>query len=204
MIVTAIEQYAKGKYKVYLNEEFAFLLYRAEIRRTGIEVGKELEECQYRVITEEILLKRAKNRALYLLQSMERTEKQLCEKLRDNFYPEDVIKSVCSYLKEYRFLDDESYARRYIESQALHKSRRKIQAELVLKGIPSALIKELLEETDDYEIEGICAWIRKKQTGSLLSDEKQRQKLFMSLQRKGYSYEKIKRAFRECGEEDSF
>lgn len=201
MVITAVEQYKKGKYKIYLNEEFAFLLFRAEVRRLGIEEGKELEEQVYQEILEEILLKRAKNRALYLLQAMERTEKQMREKLKDNLYPEEVIERVCIYMKEYHFLDDASYARRYVESRSLRKSRRQIQMELLQKGISSSLIREIFEETENHDLEAICALIRKKQSRACPFDEKQRQRLFQSLQRKGYPYEQIKRAFRECLEE---
>jgi len=38
MVVTAIEEYTKGKFKIYLDEEFAFVLYKGELRRFKMEI----------------------------------------------------------------------------------------------------------------------------------------------------------------------
>ena len=48
MIVTAVIPVDKRKSKVFLEEGFAFVLYRGKVERFGIEEGKELEEAVYR------------------------------------------------------------------------------------------------------------------------------------------------------------
>ena len=44
MIVTAIEQTAKNKYRIYIEEEFAFVLYKGELSRFHIHEGGEISE----------------------------------------------------------------------------------------------------------------------------------------------------------------
>ncbi len=80
MMVTSITPVDKKKSKVFLEEGFAFVLYRGEVERFGIEEGKELEEAVYRRILDEVLLGRAKERALYLLKSSGKTESWMKKK----------------------------------------------------------------------------------------------------------------------------
>ena len=91
MIVTEIEDCGSGKRKVYLDGQPAFVLYRGELSGCHIEKDQELPEAVYREIMDEILWKRIRMRCLYLLKSMDRTEYQLRTKLKQNFYPEELI-----------------------------------------------------------------------------------------------------------------
>ena len=59
--------------------DFAFVLYKSEAARFHIEEGNDLPAKTYEMIEEEILLKRARDRALYLLQSQGRTQAELME-----------------------------------------------------------------------------------------------------------------------------
>ena len=93
MIVTEIEDCGSGKRKVYLDGQPAFVLYRGELSGCHIEKDQELPEAVYREIIDEILWKRIRMRCLYLLKSMDRTEYQLRTKLKQNFYPEELIGS---------------------------------------------------------------------------------------------------------------
>ncbi|MFR7992092.1 MAG: regulatory protein RecX [Lachnospiraceae bacterium] len=85
----------------------------------------------------EQLVRRARERALYLLAAMPRTEQQLREKLQTSRagYPDDVINEVLEYVKERRYVDDAAYARDYLRARASKKSRRMIFLELQRKGI---------------------------------------------------------------------
>ena len=44
MIVTKVEPLSKTKYKIYLNHQFAFVLYKGELRSYKISDGRELSE----------------------------------------------------------------------------------------------------------------------------------------------------------------
>ena len=81
MTVTKIEPVTKSKYKIYLDGQFAFVLYKGELSRYHIEEEGSLEEAQYQKIRNDIVLKRAKLRAMHLLTDMGRTESQLRSKL---------------------------------------------------------------------------------------------------------------------------
>lgn len=91
MEVTKVEAVKKTKWKVELNHQFAFVLYKKELSRFGIEEGGELSEELFEKIKKDIVLKRAKLRAMHLLTDMARTESGLREKLKQGMYPEDII-----------------------------------------------------------------------------------------------------------------
>ena len=57
---------------------------------------------------------RAKKRALYLLTDMDRTEKELYEKLKKSGYPESVISETMAYVRGFLYLDDDNYELQYI------------------------------------------------------------------------------------------
>ena len=81
MVVTRVEAVTKTKYKVYVDGQFAFILYKGELSRFHIAEDQELSQESYEKIRTEVILKRAKLRAMHLLNDMWRTEAQHREKL---------------------------------------------------------------------------------------------------------------------------
>lgn len=197
MTVTKIELYQKGKYKIYLNDEFAFVLYKGELKKYHLDVDKVLSEEQYQMILEETLLKRAKLRAMHLLKDMDRSEKQLYDKLKDNGYPTEVIKAAIEYVKSYHYVDDREYARRYAEYRALEKSKMQISLDLVKKGISKEIVQEVLEDITFDETNIIVKLVEKKCRNKDLSDINEKQKICRFLMAKGFTYDQIRDAL-EC------
>ncbi|MCP6059851.1 hypothetical protein NL388_31820, partial [Klebsiella pneumoniae] len=63
---------------------------------------------------EEILPKRAKIRAMHLLQKREYTVAQLKEKLEKGCYPERIIEDALDYVASFHYTDDLRFALQYI------------------------------------------------------------------------------------------
>ncbi len=88
----------------------------------------------------------AKKRALALLEKMDRTEQGLYRKLAESEYPEELILDAIEYVKKYHYIDDMRYARNYISYRQGSKSRRRLQQELMQKGVPKEITEQALEE----------------------------------------------------------
>ena len=159
MVVTRVEAVTKTKYKVYVDGQFAFILYKGELSRFHIAEDQELSQESYEKIRTEVILKRAKLRAMHLLNDMWRTEAQLREKLTRNEYPADIVEAAISYVKSFGYINDYEYARSFIESRKERKSRREIYMQLVGKGVSRELIDEAFEES--YEREDSTEAIRR-------------------------------------------
>ena len=204
MTVTGIVPLDKRRSKVFLEEDFAFVLYKGELRRYHIEEGGELSEEAYREIMALIICKRARERAVNILKNSDKTELELRRKLRDGFYPEEAIDSAIRMLKDYRYVDDENYATRYVETQGSKKSKRQLSFDLERKGIDRDTITRLLDDNPVDEESQIRDFLRKKHYEPGKTEQKERAKLAAALGRKGFSFESIKRAMAADFDEESF
>lgn len=201
MIITAIEYVEGKKYKVYVNDDFAFELYKSEIKFCGLEKGQELNEELYEKILYEVVGRRAKKRAMHILEKHDKTEQQLREKLHENRYPSECIENAIKYVKSYGYVDDASYARKYIEYRIKKKSKKQLKMELLGKGISNEIILGVFDEIEDSELDTIRELIIKKYPFSADITPEEKNKIKMSLMRKGFPYSDIERAFAELEEE---
>lgn len=198
MIVTELTEFGKDKKKVYLDGQFAFVLYKGELSGCHIEEGQELPEEIYKKIMEEILWKRIRQRCLFLLKSMDRTEYQLRQKLRENGYPEELMDRAVNWLKELHYLDDVRYAEHYVRFHGEQKGRKLIQMELSQRGISREIIRTALEMEEGLDEEkAIRGWIQKKGIHLESATPKEKNRLYGFLLRKGFSSSKISKVCRE-------
>ncbi len=198
MQITDIVEVDKKRTKVYIDGEYAFVLYKGELRDYGIKAGNEISDSTYEEITTVLLPKRATKRAMNLLQKKDYTESKLREKLREGQYSDDCIDAAIEYVKSYKYLDDERFARYYITYQMELRSRNRILQDLMNKGISKDLCERLLNEiyeenSSDVETEQIQKLLIKKHYSEDM-EYKDKQKVIAFLLRRGYSMESIKHA----------
>ncbi len=201
MVITDITEFTKTRSKIYLNDSFAFVLYKGEIRRYGLKVGHELSENLHHEILDEVLVKRAKLRAMSLLKGREYTTAQLRTKLKQGLYPDEVIEKALSYVAFYHYTDDERYATDFIRVNNSRKSRRRMEQDLIKKGISTETIASAFaqcEQTGDMADEEvlIAKLLRKKNFDRENADPKEIQKIYGFLIRRGFSGEHIRHAMR--------
>lgn len=199
MIVTNIEELAKSRSKIYIDGEFAFVLYKGELRLYGIKVGAQLSQNDYQTIVNEVLPKRAKLRSMNLLKSKDYTREQLKRKLREGFYPEAIINEAIEYVKSYHYIDDYRYCIQFIEYNAVAKSRQRMIRDLGIKGVDREVIlkamDELSENTSLYSEDALIRdLIKKKNFDIQTTDNKEKQRIMRYLYGKGFSMESINKA----------
>ena len=194
MKVTGIEPCSKTKYKISLDGKFAFVLYKGELSRFHIREGEELSEETQQKIYADVLLKRAKLRALHLLSDMDRTENALREKLRLGLYPQEIIDAAVEYVRSFGYLNDARYAENFVRRRQGMKSRREIRAQLLQKGVPSEMIEDAFEACGEEggEADAIRRLLEKKRFDPVCADEREIQRLYGYLARKGFSYETVR------------
>ena len=200
MIVTQITELTKSRSKVYIDQEFAFVLYKGELRLYHVAEGKEITQKDYEEITKVVLPKRAKLRAMNLLQKRAYTEKQLADKLKEGGYPEEIAEIAMVYVKSFRYIDDLQYAMDYLNCYAERKSIKKIEMDLMQKGITREIWKQALVAWEEEgggqdEMTMIKELLQKKHYSSDM-DVKEKRKIYGFLLRKGYSAEAVMEAMR--------
>ena len=201
MLVTQITEINKSRAGVYLDGQFAFVLYRGELRRFQIREGEELSEDVYREITTQILPKRARLRCLNLLQSRDYTKKQLGDKLRQGGYDEACIEDAVAYAESYGYIDDGRYAKNYIEYRIQSKSRKRLETDLLRRGVSKEVIEQAFAALEEGgvrqdEMAAIGELLARKNYHADTADPKERQRMYGFLFRRGYSAEAIYKALR--------
>lgn len=189
---------SKSRFRIYIDEEFAFVLYKGELLKYGITVNSELSDETYLEICEKVLPKRAKRRSLNILTNRCCTEYQLREKLHQGEYSNEIIEKTIEYLKSYNYINDSQFTRDYISYHLNNKSRKLIRRDLFKKGIPfevtDAIYVELIGEDEEaLEKTQISRWLEKKKFDKKCANLKEKQQLFSFLQRKGFSPDAILR-----------
>lgn len=197
IIVKEIEAVGKGRYRVKFDTGVTCLLYRKEMSSFSIEKGKEITAQQYQELLEEVVGKRAKKRALHLLEQMDRTEKQLRDKLLANEYPQSCIDGAIAYVKGFHYLDDSRYASNYVRFSQEKMSRVQMKQKLLQKGIASSVIADAIEEAYVAdEMEQIMALLRKRKFVPEKADEKEFQRTYQYVMRRGFKSSDILKAMK--------
>ncbi len=194
MRILEIKTQNKGKLLVRTDEVGTFPIYRKEAEAFSLEEGAELSTAEWERICAEVLTPRAKRRALYLLEQMDRTEAQLRRKLREGHYPDAIVDEAVEYVRSYHYIDDLRYAESYIRFQQEHKSRMQIIQTLRTRGVAADVIDQALETTyESDEGELIRRLLVKRGYDPTTADEKEKSRTFQYLCRKGFSVSEIRR-----------
>ena len=198
MIITEIIPITKQKVRIVTDEKLAFVLYKGELSRYKLETGKEITEDLFEQIQKEVLIKRAKLRAMHLLTRMDYTEADLHRKLMKGEYTKEAVDIAMDYVRSYHYLDDERYAARYLAGQSRGKSIRQIEFELERKGISREIIASCREEMEDQdETVLIRNLLEKRCPRPEEADGKEKNRHYGFLVRKGFKIEDISRVFQE-------
>lgn len=198
MEITKIQALTKQKYRIFLDGESAFAVYKGELSRYHLEEGAVLPPEVYEELVNRVLKKRATLRAMHILERTDKTEAQLRRKLEESEYPKEAVESAIAYVTSYGYLDDRRYAEHYIEWKKQGKGKARLKMELVQKGISREIIEEVLESTDFGETREIIRQIiLKKRKTDIPMNEKEKQRIYGFLMRKGFSSSDILAVMRE-------
>lgn len=211
MKITGItaQQKDPNRVNIMIDGKYRFSLDISQVINLGVKIGREYSESELAEVEGESQFGKLYGRALeYCLMrphSAREVRDYLWRKTRTTKYKTrttgeikeregvatELTERVYEKLVEKSYIDDDSFARFWIENRNLTKgtSRRKLEAELRAKGVSQEIVARHLEETgrtDDDELRKVIAKKRSRYTDD--------QKLMRYLARQGFGYEDIKRA----------
>src|SRR5919197_753067 len=151
-IVTAVEpERRRGgpRVNVFVDGRYAFSLERelADL----VRVGQPISELK----TAELLLKdeqaRALETALAFLSHRPRSERELRDRLARQEVPEPTLEAVVERLKQLRLIDDQDFARYWVEQRQTHRPRgtRLLRQELRWKGVDADTTTDVLDQSGE-------------------------------------------------------
>lgn len=198
MKITKIEKQKKDKkrYNIFINNKFYFGVYGEAILKFGLRKNDEIDDERINEIKEYDELNYGKKIAYAYLSYKERSKKDLEKRLRGKKISEDVIENITKLLEEQKYLDDEIYAKNFLENKLNNKpmGKKLLQNKLMEKGIDKETIKETIQQnyTQEKEIklakELLEKYEKKLRVKNILQ---KKQKCYQYLHSRGFDYEII-------------
>jgi regulatory protein len=198
MKITAIKQQVKkaNRYSFYVDGKYSFSLSENDFVNYGLVSGQEITEqdlSKYKQASDD---GKWLDRTLNLLSYRPRSEWEIRSYLKRKDCPEQIVDRTLNKLRVNKYLDDEQFAKRWVENRRLLKpvSRRKLSQELRAKRISSEILDRVL--SDDKEITDEKSVLRElvAKKGNRYPD---RVKFMQYLARQGFGYEDIKAVLNE-------
>ena len=194
MKITKIQPAVKtaGRYNVFVDEKYSFSLDENQLLDLKLKTGFEIGEKQLDEFKGESEYGKAYARALELILSRPRSEKEMNEYAWRKKWDEELSDRVLGKLRDKGYLDDVKFAEFWLRARTSGKprSKRKISSELAQKGVKRETIDQVLAGySDDDELGVLRTLVAKKR--SKYPDE---QKFMAYLARQGYSFDHIKLA----------
>lgn len=204
MKITALKSQVRDKARVnvFVEGKYRFSLDINQIAELGIRSGQDYTEAELVALENESqfgkLYTRALEYALIRPRSQREMRDYLYRKTRDTRTKTGAIKKgvsveltqrVFDRLESKGYLDDEKFARFWVENRNVRKgsSLRKLKAELVAKGVTAQVIDGAFGETNRSDIDELKKIVEKK--AGRYDDP---QKFMAYLARQGFSYDDIR------------
>lgn len=186
---------------LYIDGEYALKLDTQTLLENRISAGTELSDEELHELIGKSDLRRAKEKALWLISYRDHSSKELYDKLIRDFSPEAAEKALLR-MNELGLINDEAFAKKYsAELHSKHQSPSTIRYKLTQKGIDRDMADSIVDALQIDPAEEIRALMEKKYLRAL-SDEKGRRRTVAALQRAGFKWSDIKTVLSEYTEGD--
>ena len=186
-----------GEYIATVNADYWFTC--------GIKSGSEVTPQQLEELLAESARRKMMNKALDLLSMRDYSRRELSDKLVTKAWEKKEQKDmdlgslkqqasdICDRLEELGLLNEERFARSYVDEllRRKHLSKSGLKTALIQKGVQRDIIETVLEEVEVDPVEQVRELLATKFKNRDLSDEKQKTRTVNALLRLGYHYNEI-------------
>ena len=197
-----------GEYIATVNADYWFTC--------GIKSGSEVTPEQLEELLTESARRKMMNKALDLLSMRDYSRRELSDKLVTKAWEKKEQKDmdlgslkqqasdICDRLEELGLLNEERFARSYVDEliRRKHLSKSGLKTALIQKVVQRDIIETVLEEVDIDPVEQVRELLATKFKNRDFSDEKQKTRTVNALLRLGYRYNEIHAAMGEWLEDE--
>ena len=133
--------------------------------------------------------------AFLLLKFRLRSEKEIRQRLKRKKFDDDVIEKTLYFLKDRGFIDDEKFAKSWLESRIQRPlGLERLRQELKIKGITQEIIEEeILKLKENYSESQVVSSLAKARFKKIkgIDRNKAKERIFRYLIRRGFSSDTI-------------
>ena len=199
--ITAINIQTKNKDRcnVFLDGEFAFGLSVETAVKYSLKVGLRVDQNEIREICFESEKIEALEKSISYVSGRLKTKRQVKEYLMRKGYAEQIVFFVIDKLKEYDYINDVNFAKRYLESCYKKEGRKLSDYKLMAKGVKKSDIETARCDVEIDTLTSACELAKKHLKNKEITKENL-QKTYRYLIGKGFSYEEASFALKEYKE----
>lgn len=207
MELTAAEPRRKSLTQLYLDGEPGPKIDTEVFVLSRLKPGDEVTQEELLELVERSDARRAREKALYLLEHRAHSKRELTDKIARTASSREAAQAAADHLEEIGLIDDRAYGESYARELFLRKcfGARRVRQELARKGIDREIIDQVLSQ---YQEDGgeetmageNIALVLSKKYPLWREDEKVRRRAVAALQRLGYTYGQIQGVMGELDE----
>ena len=194
-VITDLTPQAKNpkRLNLYLDGSYYCGLDILTAAKYRLKVGASVEEGEIIAIQREAEYRKAFDYALKVLSNSMKTEKEVKDKL-------EIVFEVIAKVKEYGFISESEYAKKYAAAYANKKGKNLIKTELKRKGVGDDDIAAALSENDETDA---CEQLAEKYFKNKEKSYETAVKCYRCLVSKGFDFEAAKAAaFKQIKDEE--
>ncbi len=196
-IITAIKpQKNQKRVNIYLDGKFGFGIDLENFVKLGLKVDMELSEKELTEIIKKAEFQKTLDKLLKFATLRPRSEKEIIDWFKMKKVHESLYEELFNRLKRLELVDDEKFAKWWIEQRSNFrpKAKRILNQELRIKGIKQEIINEVLEDAEIDEEKTARELLQKKAyKWKSLPPREAWQKMSQYLVGKGFEWEIIKK-----------
>jgi regulatory protein len=188
--ITAITVQKRNPQRVNIDLDGNFAFGLSRIVAAWLHVGRVVSDQDIAQLQAKETQEVAFQNAIRFISYRPRTTAEIESKLNEKGYAETVIQATIERLRANGLLDDQQFARTWVDNQSTFRPRgqRALAFELRRKGVTDEVIAQALEETPAEEELAYQAGTRQARKLANLERNEFRMKLSAFLARRGFSY----------------
>jgi len=190
-LISGVEK-NRSRYDVYIEGRRTFRVPETLFKQNPLREGEEIDLEAYRNWLSGQQFEWAWNYALDRLTVRQQTSEEIRRRLFQLNIESEAVDAVIERLRESNLLDDEAYARDFVEQHRGTKSSREIMQKLYLRGVAREDLEGIIDDIDIQPEEELAAAIKAARGLTRRYDDQR--KLIMALARRGFSFDTAREA----------
>lgn len=196
-ITGIVAQKRKGRVNVFIDGSFGFSVSEPALVDLNLYKGRELSSREMVEIRTDDDVSKCLDKAYRLLSFRPRSEKEMAKRLSEKFEPK-TTETALKKLKKKGYVNDEEFVRFWIENRKKDRGPRALRSELIQKKVSREIIEEALRRLEpELFFESAKRLAESKSKAGSLSKREAYKKIAPYLDRRGYSWEVIKKVINE-------
>ena len=195
----SVQKNNKNRVNVFVDEEFYIGLSLESVYKYSLKVGQEIDIERIEAIISESEKADAINKATVYISKTIKTKRQVKDYIVKKGYSEELAYQVVDKLKEYGYIDDKEYSKRYLESTNKTQGIRLAEFKLMSKGVKKEDIETAMNNSE-IEYEKSAKALAEKHLRNKEITKENLMKTYRYLIGRGFTYEQADYALKEFKE----